>query len=41
MPIARVVTRIAYKALQDVTSISDNIRHNMTTMVTRLRSLSG
>jgi len=33
--------RIAYKAIQDVTNICDNIRHNVTIMGTRLRSLSG
>ena len=32
--------RIAYKAIQDVTSICDNIRHNVTIMGTTMQDVS-
>ena len=34
------VTVVPYRAIQDVTNICDNIRHNVTIMVTTMQDVS-
>ena len=34
------MARIAYRAIQELTGIGDNIRHNVTTMVTAMQDVS-